>query len=97
MLRNGRRVLIAPGWVHARQQFAALVAERDELRHERDMLKRNLAWVEQNNTELRGTITEMLAARQAVKRAHAELTELYRQRDLERARAAVRDPTTLLN
>jgi hypothetical protein len=91
MWRDGRRVVVA-GWQHAKAQFAALIAERDELRRERDMLKRDLAWAERNITELRGTITEMLAARQAVKRAHAELDALYRERDIARGEAAVRDP-----
>ena len=79
MLRSPvRRVDAARSWARARQTFASLTAQIAELRRERD--------------ELRAAIADMLAARRAVQHAQHELGALYRERELRRARMAVRDP-----
>ena len=96
---NGRRVIFA-GWASAREMFANLTSERDQLRRElfeRDRelewTRRDLASAQQSVRELRDAITDMLAAKRAHETAKAELAALYRKHTLERAREAERDPT----
>ena len=93
MWQRKRRVLISGSphsWQFARQQYAALKSERDALRQELDEVRRE-------RDELRHAINEMLATRRARDMAEAELVRFYRERDIERAKAAVRNPTTPLN
>jgi hypothetical protein len=47
--------------------------------------------------ELRATLQELRAATLARQHAQAELTSLYRERAIARARAAERDPNAMLN
>ena len=90
MPRSVRRVDIARSWALARQQFAAVVSERDAL-------KRELAWTQQSVRELRDALSELRAAVLARRHAEAELATLYRERAIARARAAQRDPNAALN
>ena len=85
LLRNGRRVVVA-GWASALQMFASLVAERDALRAER-------AEIRADRDELRERLMELCDAIRARQAAEAEVRELYRLREIERARKAVRDPS----
>jgi septal ring factor EnvC (AmiA/AmiB activator) len=103
MLRNGRRVIVAGG-ASAREMFANVSAERDQLTRdlaERDRelawTRRDLAMAQQSVHELRDAINELLAARRAREMAEAELAALYREREIARARAAERDPALPLN
>ena len=84
------RVDIARTWHHAREQFAAVVAERNALRQE-------LVETKHERDELRLRLTELLDAIRARQDAEAECRRLYRERDLERARRAERDPNRPLN
>jgi hypothetical protein len=83
MWRSGRRVDVARSWALAREQFAALVAERDHLKQE-------LA-------ETKQALRELQAAVLARSQAHYEITCLHRERAIARARAAERDPALPLN
>jgi len=92
---HGRRIIHA--WLSAKEQFAALVAERDMLKAENDALKHQFASLLH---EIKGVTEEFRALRMAVlarKKAGDELAALYRERDIERARAAERDPNAALN
>lgn len=88
---NGRRCIIH-AWHSAREQFAALVAERDHLQGECDQLRRDLANVRRQRDDAIDTLLELRAARARVEVAQAELQALYRERDIERAKRAERDP-----
>jgi len=90
------RVDVVRSWQYAREQFAALTAERDQLKRDLEWTRRDLAWAEQNVCELREAINELLAARRARQAAEDELVRLYRERDIERARKAERDPAAPL-
>jgi hypothetical protein len=90
MLRNLRRIDIGRSWQLARQQFAALVSERDHLRWE-------LAQTRKSLNETRDALIELRAAVLARQKAELELAALYRERAIARARAAERDPASLLN
>ena len=92
-----RRDDIAASWQHAKTQFAAVVAERDQLKHELAQTQQELASARQSVHDLRGVIDEMLATRRACEMAEAELVRLYRERDIARARAAERDPAQPLH
>jgi len=94
---NGRRVVDLRAWHSAREERAALVAERDELKRERDDLQRQLTWVLREVTELTASLRELRAAALARAQAHAELTALYRTRAIQQAEAAERDPTLRLH
>ena len=88
---NGRRVVIR-AWHSAREQFAALVAERDMLKVENDTLKRQF---ERLLHELRGVTDELRALRMAVlarQKAGDALAALYRTRAIQQAERAERDP-----
>jgi len=94
---NGRRRVDIRAWHSVREEHAATVAERDMLRAENDTLKRQ--W-DSLLRKLAGVTEELRALRAAVRvrqKAQAELDSLYRERDIERARAAERDPNAALN
>jgi hypothetical protein len=80
----GRRVPVA-GWASAREMFANITAERDHLRRE-------LFEVTRERDELRFALTEMLRTRRELREASAEVRRLSREHDIERARAAAREP-----
>jgi uncharacterized coiled-coil DUF342 family protein len=84
------RVDIARTWQHAREQFAAVVAERDQFRRE-------LAETKADRDELRARLVELLDAYRARRAAEDEVRALHREREIARARAAERDPATPLN
>jgi len=79
------RVDIAASWRRAREQFAALMAERDNLRED-------LARVRDQRDEALSLLDKLRAAIRARHAAEAELAGLYRERDIARARSAQRDP-----
>lgn len=85
-----RRINIHRSWALAKRIHADVVAERDalleELYHTQDQL-RELA------TELR----ELKVAVRARLNAETELAALYRERAIQRAKAAERDANTPLN
>jgi len=87
---NGRRCIIH-AWHSAREQFAALVAERDHLQGECDQLRRDLANVRRQRDDAIDALLELRAAVRARYAAEKELAELYRERAIVRARAAERD------
>jgi hypothetical protein len=80
-----RKINAAVSWQLARQQFAGVVAERDQLKWE-------LAEIKRERDEFRAHLRELQAAVQARWAAENRLADLYRERDIERARAAERDP-----
>ena len=84
------RVDIAASWRRAREQFAALIAERDSLRED-------LARVRLQRDEALTLLDELRAAVRARHAAEVELAGLYRERELQRARAAARDPAQPLH
>jgi hypothetical protein len=88
--RSHVRVDIAASWRLAREQFAALVAERDALRVD-------LAVVRAQRDETLSLLRELQAIVQARWAAEERLAGLYRERTLERARKAERDPAQLLH
>ena len=73
-----RRVDVAATWRYAREQYAALVAERDALKQE-------LAETQRQFRELQAAVLERT-------RAFHELRHLQRERDIYRAQKAERDP-----
>jgi len=90
MWRSGRRLDIARSWQLAKQQFAAVLAERDGLRRE-------LAQTRQSLDECRAALRELGAAVLARQQAEAEVHALYREREIARANATERDITQPLN
>jgi len=85
-----RRVDIAASWAAAKQTFAAVVVERDWLRGE-------LAQTRKSLEETRAALSSLQAAVLARHKAEAELANLYRQREIARAKATERDITQPLN
>jgi len=82
----GRRLLIH-AWSSAKEQFAALVAERDRLQGECEQLRRDLANVRRQRDDAIETLLELRAV----------VASFYRERAIVRARAAERDPNAALN
>jgi hypothetical protein len=80
----------ARAWQFAREQFAALAGERDSLRED-------LARVREQRDEAIAMLDELRAAVRARHAAEVELAGLYRERELQRARAAARDPAQPLH
>jgi hypothetical protein len=85
-----RRIDLAASWARAREQFAALTAERDALRRELPETRRE-------RDDMHAALRELRAASLARMKAEAELASLYRERAIARARAAERDITQPLN
>jgi len=89
MLGNRRKINFALSWQLAKRAYASLVEERDALReelyHTHDQLRELTAEVRQ--------LKVMVLARQ---HAEAELAALYRERAIQRAKAAERDPAAPL-
>ena len=79
------RVDIARTWQHAREQFAAVVAERDAFaqRAGRDQAR---------SRRVAGAAYRVAHATRARQAAEEECRRLYREREIARARAAERDP-----
>jgi hypothetical protein len=85
-----RRIDIRRSWQLAREQFAALVAERDELRFQ-------LEWAEHERDQYRARLEELQRAVEQRWKAEAELSALHRERDLQLAMRQERDPTKPMN
>jgi hypothetical protein len=90
MQHNGRRVIVA-GWASAREMFANVTAERDQLRAELFEVTRHRDDILTALHELRAEVRTMRS------QAEQRCRELYRERDIARARAQVRDPNAALN
>jgi len=88
MLR--RRIDVVASWQFARQQFAAVIAERDQLKWE-------LEWVERERDEFRVRLHELQSAVEARWKAEEQCRALYRERDLQRAMRMERDLTDPLH
>ena len=92
MWHNGRlrrRVDPDASWQLARQEHAAVLAERDWLRWELSQTKKSLH-------ETLAALRELQDAVLARQKAEAHLRELYRERDIQRAERAERDPAAPL-
>jgi hypothetical protein len=89
-LYNARRINVRRSWELAKRIHADVVAERDALLEQ-------LYWTQDQlrdlTVELRG-LKALVLARQ---HAEAELAALYRERVIQRAKAAERDPNARLN
>jgi uncharacterized protein (DUF3084 family) len=94
MLHNGRRVVVA-SWAFAREQFAALVTERNSLKRELAETEQRLIDVERERDEALAHLRELQAITLERSRAYHELRSLQRERDLVRARNAQRGPGPL--
>ena len=92
MTTHFRRLLVAPAaWRSAARERAALTSERDELKIENESLLRRIEWITRELADITASMRELRAAVLARQNAQAELTALYRERDIQRARAAERD------
>jgi len=80
--RSVRRVDIIRSWQFARMKYAAVVAELAAVKRERD--------------EFRAALAELRAAVTARWEAEARLAALYRERAIQRAQRAERDPAVPL-
>jgi hypothetical protein len=87
--KSARRIDVARSWALARQQFAAITEERDALKFE-------LALTKQSLDEMRAALTELRIAVLERQRAEDALAELYREREIQRAQRAERDPVVPL-
>ena len=84
------RVDIAASWRRAREQFAAIVSERDALREDLERVRLARDQAIDLVRELRVAIMER-------NRADLDLYHLRREREIHRASSAVRDPAQPLN
>jgi hypothetical protein len=80
----------ARAWQFARQQFAAVVNERNQLRQD-------LVGVRQQRDQALDLVRELRVCIQERWRAEERCRELYREREIGRARAAERDPAQPLH
>jgi hypothetical protein len=84
-----RRLSIVRSWELAKRAYASVVEERDEL-------LKQLYWHQNQLRELTETLRELKAIVLARQHAEAELAALYRERAIQRAKAAERDPAAPL-
>jgi hypothetical protein len=84
------RVDVAQSWRRAREEFAAIVSERDQLRLD-------LARVRLARDQAIDLVRELQAAIMERNRADLDLHHLRREREIHRASLAVRDPAQPLN
>jgi len=85
-----RKIDISRTWQLARLTFAALKAKRDMFAEELERTQQCLSNMQRSNTELRAALTELTDAVRRRWQAEAELADLYRQREIERAQKAER-------
>ena len=90
MMQYRNRIVHA--WLSAKQQFAALVSERDALKIENETLKRQFDWTLHEVGELTAQLRELRAAALARAGAHDELARLHREAAIQRAERAERNP-----
>ena len=76
-------------WELAKRAYASVVEERDEL-------LKQLYWHQDQLRELTETLRELKAVVLARQHAETELAALYRERAIQRAKAAERDPAAPL-
>jgi hypothetical protein len=103
-MANGRRLVVDPrrafvaGYKRAvRDLRGEMGAAHYETLTELYVLRREVGELRQVHEQAVQAMQEMRAATLARMQAHAELASLYRERELQRARAAERDPATPLN
>jgi len=89
MRDDRRRLSIARSWELAKRAYASVVEERDEL-------LKQLYWHQDQLRELTETLRELKAVVLARQHAETELAALYRERAIQRAKAAERDPAAPL-
>jgi len=92
-----RRVDIAESWRRAKVQFATVVAERDVLKAECEMLERENDLLREQLREVQALNREMRAAYWARHEAWEEMARLHRERQIDLARRAERQPGQLLH
>ena len=90
MWHSARRINIRRSWELAKRVHANVVAERDALLEQ-------LYWTQDQLRELTIELRELKAVVLARQHAEAELAALYRERAIQRAQAAERDPNAKLN
>jgi len=90
MWHSARRINIRRSWELAKRVHADVVAERDALLDQ-------LNWTLDQLADLRDELRTLKAAVRARQAAEIELNALYRQRAIQRAKAAERDPNARLN
>jgi hypothetical protein len=95
MQRDGRRVLYHPECVRAYRD--ALAEARADLHAMHHRHLRELAALRRELDECHAALRELRDARAAIVQAEAELVSLYRERSIQRARTAERDPGQPLN
>jgi hypothetical protein len=89
MWRSARRINVRRSWALAKRVHADVVAERDALLDQ-------LNWTLDQLADLRDELRTLKAAVRARQAAEIELNALYRQRAIQRAEAAERDPAAPL-
>jgi hypothetical protein len=87
-----RRINVAESWRRAKAQFAALRTECDVLKQELAMFKRENEMLRKHLREAEADNREMRAATWARYECWHELARLYRERQIDLARKAERDP-----
>jgi hypothetical protein len=92
-----RRINIRESWRRARAQFAAVVAERDVLKQELEMFERENEMLRAQLAEVQASNRELRAANWARWEAWAEVARLHRERQIDLARKAERQPDMLLH
>ena len=85
-----RKVDVAASWARAKAEFAALRAERDELRRE-------LAEIVRERDAVLARERELIACYYERQKAAVAFASLDRERRIERARRAERDPALSLH
>jgi hypothetical protein len=85
-----RKIDWARSFALAKQAFSSVVEERD-------ILKRECEWMQDQLISITAELRALRATVLARHRAEAELATLYRERDIQRADAVQRDPTKLLH
>ena len=89
MWHSARRINIRRSWELAKRVHANVVAERDALLEQ-------LYWTQNQLRELTIELRELKAVVLARQHAETELAALYRERAIQRARSAERDPAAPL-
>jgi len=89
MWRSARRINVKRSWELAKRVHADVVAERDAILEE-------LYWTQDQLRELTTELRELKAVVLARQHAETELAALYRERAIQRAQAAERDPAAPL-
>jgi hypothetical protein len=92
-----RRLDIAESWRRAKAQFATVVAERDTLRAELELIEQENILVREQLRELQTSNRELRALYLARHEASDEFAALHREAQIQRALAAEREPGELLH